>query len=63
MFIPTENNEIPFQNAVRCAIATYTDKIISSDTDLISVCFYGTNQKKNLNEFENIFVLQVIERK
>ena len=59
MFQPNEKDEIPFQNAVKCAIATMTDKIISSDTDLLGVCFYGTKKKKNLNEFDHIYVQQV----
>lgn len=59
MFKPNDKDEIPFKNSLKCAIATMTDKIISSDTDLLGVCFYGTEQKKNLNEFENIYVLQV----
>jgi ATP-dependent DNA helicase 2 subunit 1 len=59
MFVPTERDEIPFRNAIKCAIATMTDKIISSDTDLLGICFYGTDQKKNMNEFDNLYVLQV----
>ena len=59
MFEPNERDEIPFHNAVKCAIATMTDKIISSDTDLLGICFYGTSDKKNLNEFDNLYVLQV----
>lgn len=42
MFIKTENNEIPFYNALKCAISTLTDKIISSENDLIGICLYGT---------------------
>lgn len=61
MFKPNDKGEVPFRNALKCAIATMTDKIISSDTDLLGVCFYGTEQKKNLNEFENIYVLQVFD--
>ena len=59
MFEPNERDEVPFHNAVKCAIATMTDKIISSDTDLLGVCFYGTTQKQNLNEFDHLYVLQV----
>lgn len=59
MFEPNEREEIPFQNAVKCAIATLTDKIISSDADLVGVCFYGTKEKNNPNEFENIYIFQV----
>jgi ATP-dependent DNA helicase 2 subunit 1 len=42
MFVPNDDGEVPFQMAVQCAIATLSDKIISSDSDLVGVCFYGT---------------------
>jgi hypothetical protein len=42
MFVKNDDDEIPFHNAVKCAISTITDKIISSENDLIGVCFYGT---------------------
>jgi hypothetical protein len=42
MFEMNDRGEVPFQNAVKCAIATLTDKIISSENDLVGVCFYGT---------------------
>lgn len=42
MFLQNDRGEIPFENALKCAIATLTDKIISSENDLVGVCFYGT---------------------
>jgi hypothetical protein len=42
MFELNDRGEMPFHNAVKCAIATLTDKIISSENDLVGVCFYGT---------------------
>jgi len=57
MFEPTENKEIPFNNAIKCLIQTITDKIITSDSDLIGICLYNTEKKKNINDFENIFIL------
>jgi hypothetical protein len=42
MFERNDRGEMPFHNAVKCAIATLTDKIISSENDLVGVCFYGT---------------------
>lgn len=42
MFELNDRGEVPFHNAVKCAIATLTDKIISSENDLVGVCFYGT---------------------
>ena len=42
MFKANERGEIPFHNAIKCVISTITDKIISSENDLIGICFYGT---------------------
>lgn len=42
MFEENDAGEVPFVNAVKCAIATLTDKIISSDSDLLGIAFYGT---------------------
>jgi hypothetical protein len=42
MFELNDRGEVPFHNAVKCAIATLTDKTISSENDLVGVCFYGT---------------------
>lgn len=71
MFEKNERDEIPFHNAIKCAIATLTDKIISSENDLLGICFYGTvnyqiltdhqKSKKNPNEFENIYVFSELE--
>lgn len=78
MFEKNEKDEIPFENALKCVISTYTDKIISSDSDLLAVCFYGTvccavisvlyiltrtiqKEKKNLNDFPYIYVLQDLD--
>ena len=47
MFEKNERGEIPFYNAVKCAVATLTDKIISSDSDLIGICFFGTVSNRN----------------
>eukprot|EP01133_Synstelium_polycarpum_P007225 gene7225-8394_t len=52
----TSTNEQPFANAIKCLIQTITDKIISSDGDLIGLCFFGTDKSKNINDFENIYV-------
>lgn len=42
MFVEDENGEKPFHNAIRCAAEALQDKIISSDSDLVGICFYGT---------------------
>jgi len=57
MFVKNEDGEIPFDNAIKCAISTLTDKIISSENDLIAVCFYGTREKRNPNDFDSIYLL------
>ncbi|GAM24158.1 hypothetical protein SAMD00019534_073330, partial [Acytostelium subglobosum LB1] len=49
--------ERAFDNAIKCLIQTITDKIITSDSDLIGLCLYGTDKNKNLNDFENIYVM------
>jgi ATP-dependent DNA helicase 2 subunit 1 len=61
MFEETLESEIPFHIAVKCAISTLTDKIISSESDLVGVCFYGTREKNNPNDFENIFVFSELD--
>eukprot|EP01117_Protostelium_nocturnum_P007205 TRINITY_DN2579_c0_g2_i1.p1 TRINITY_DN2579_c0_g2~~TRINITY_DN2579_c0_g2_i1.p1 ORF type:complete len:759 (-),score=325.99 TRINITY_DN2579_c0_g2_i1:69-2345(-) len=61
MFVPNELGEIPFHNAIKCAVATLTDKIISSDSDLLGICFYGTKNKRNSNEFEGVYVFHELD--
>ncbi len=61
MFEKNEQQEVPFFNAIKCAIATLTDKIISSDSDLVGICFYGTRQKKNPNEFDGVYVFMDLD--
>lgn len=60
MFVKNESGEIPFQMSLHCAISLLSDKIISSDSDLLGICFYGTREKRNPNNFENICVFQGI---
>ncbi|KAH3755963.1 beach protein [Pelomyxa schiedti] len=55
--VSPDGGEIPFYNAIKCAVATLKDKIISSDDDLLAVCLFSTREKRNLNEFEGIYVL------
>ncbi len=42
MYRKNAEGEIPLHSAIKCAVATLTDKIISSENDLVGVCFYGT---------------------
>eukprot|EP01130_Rhizamoeba_saxonica_P004296 TRINITY_DN1757_c0_g1_i2.p1 TRINITY_DN1757_c0_g1~~TRINITY_DN1757_c0_g1_i2.p1 ORF type:complete len:584 (+),score=125.86 TRINITY_DN1757_c0_g1_i2:348-2099(+) len=57
----TIDEEQHFFNAVRCCIAAYSDKIISSASDLLGVCLYGTREKKNPMDFNNIYVFQDLD--
>lgn len=58
---PTEEGDLPILCAIRCAIDTLCDKIISSENDLAAVCFYGTEQKSNINDVENLITLQELD--
>lgn len=42
MMRPNDAGTIPFEMGLDAAILTLTDKIISSENDLLGVCFYGT---------------------
>lgn len=64
-FIPfTENDFLLTLTCVRffqCIRNVYTSKIISSDRDLLSVVFYGTENNKNSADFKHIYVLQDLD--
>ncbi|KFU99358.1 X-ray repair cross-complementing protein 5, partial [Tauraco erythrolophus] len=45
----------------QCIRNVYTSKIISSDRDLLSVVFYGTEKNKNSADFKHIYVLQELD--
>ncbi|KAF9431936.1 X-ray repair cross-complementing protein 6 [Entomortierella beljakovae] len=61
MLEPTEDGDVPFYTAIKCAMTVQLNKIISSDSDLVGVVLYGTEKSKNANNFENIYVLQDLE--
>ncbi|ORZ22807.1 SPOC like C-terminal domain-containing protein [Lobosporangium transversale] len=61
MLKASEDGEIPFYTAIKCAMAVQLNKIISSESDLVGVIFYGTEKSKNANNFEHIYVLQDLE--
>jgi hypothetical protein len=42
MYRKNAQGEIPLHSAIKCAIATLTEKIISNENDLVGICFYGT---------------------
>jgi hypothetical protein len=37
----------------------YQHKIYGSDKDLLSIVFFGTETKKNCNDFAHVYVIQV----
>lgn len=60
----TENYFLLILTCVRffqCIRNVYTSKIISSDRDLLSVVFYGTENNKNSADFKHIYVLQELD--
>uniref|UniRef100_A0A8B9Q1B9 X-ray repair cross complementing 6 n=1 Tax=Apteryx owenii TaxID=8824 RepID=A0A8B9Q1B9_APTOW len=63
MFESYENEEVftPFDMTMQCIRNVYTSKIISSDRDLLSVVFYGTEKNKNSADFKRVYVLQELD--
>ncbi|XP_071954852.1 X-ray repair cross-complementing protein 5-like [Antedon mediterranea] len=51
-----------FDLCIKCARSVLSNKIISSDKDLIGVVFFGTDKHQNKNDFKHIFVLQDLEQ-
>ncbi|XP_072829702.1 X-ray repair cross-complementing protein 6 isoform X2 [Vicugna pacos] len=56
-----EDELTPFDMSIQCIQSVYTNKIISSDRDLLAVVFYGTKKDKNSVNFKNIYVLQELD--
>ncbi|XP_060045036.1 X-ray repair cross-complementing protein 6 [Erinaceus europaeus] len=56
-----EDGLTPFDMSIQCIQSVYTNKIISSDRDLLAVVFYGTEKDKNSVNFKNIYVLQELD--
>ncbi|KAM3673982.1 X-ray repair cross-complementing protein 6 isoform 2-T2 [Ammospiza maritima maritima] len=61
MFESHGEAETPFDMTIQCIRNVYTSKIISSDRDLLSVVFYGTENNKNSVDFKHIYVLQELD--
>uniref|UniRef100_A0A8D0VDH4 Ku domain-containing protein n=1 Tax=Sus scrofa TaxID=9823 RepID=A0A8D0VDH4_PIG len=62
MFESQDEDELtPFDMSIQCIQSVYTNKIISSDRDLLAVVFYGTKKDKNSVNFKNIYVLQELD--
>nr|XP_004610780.1 unnamed protein product [Sorex araneus] len=56
-----EDGLTPFDMSIQCIQSVYTNKIISSDRDLLAVVFYGTEKEKNSVDFKHIYVLQELD--
>lgn len=56
MFVPDAEGQRPFHQVLRAVIQTFRNKILTSGTDLISVCFYGTREKDNPSDLPNILL-------
>lgn len=54
--------ETPFTNALQVASAVYSDKIISSGTDLVGICFFGTREKNNDFNFPHVYLLHDLDQ-
>ena len=50
-----------FDIACRCAASVVSDKIISSDGDLVAACLYGTFQTRNSSDFKNVTVVSELD--
>ncbi|KFQ86621.1 X-ray repair cross-complementing protein 5, partial [Phoenicopterus ruber ruber] len=61
MFESDGDEVTPFDMTIQCIRNVYTSKIISSDKDLLSVVFYGTEKNKNSADFKYIYVLQELD--
>ncbi|KFV42180.1 X-ray repair cross-complementing protein 5, partial [Tyto alba] len=61
MFESVGDEMTPFDMTIQCVRNVYTSKIISSDRDLLSVVFYGTEKNKNLADFKHVYVLQELD--
>ncbi|KAI8354817.1 SPOC like C-terminal domain-containing protein [Mortierella sp. GBAus27b] len=60
MLKASEDGEIPFYTAIKCAMTVQLNKIISSESDLVGIILYGTKSKNSTN-FEHIYVLQDLD--
>lgn len=47
---------------LQAAIDTLEARIIEREGDLLSFVFFGTNQKQNSNDFDNIVVFSPLDR-
>ncbi|XP_041472414.1 X-ray repair cross-complementing protein 6-like [Lytechinus variegatus] len=51
-----------FEMSIECAKTVLSNKIISSEKDLVGVVFFGTEKDKNSGSFKHIYVLQDLDQ-
>ncbi|XP_030845422.1 X-ray repair cross-complementing protein 6 isoform X2 [Strongylocentrotus purpuratus] len=51
-----------FEMSIECAKTVLSNKIISSDKDLVGVVFFGTEKDKNSGSFKHIYALQDLDQ-
>jgi len=51
----------PFFYAIKSVADMYCDKVMTSDNDLVGTVLYGTNEKKNQFDFENVYILHDLD--
>jgi ATP-dependent DNA helicase 2 subunit 1 len=62
MFRPRDNAEESwFELSIRCSKNVLSNKIISSDKDLIGVVFFATEKHRNSSDFNHVYVLQELD--
>jgi ATP-dependent DNA helicase 2 subunit 1 len=56
MFVADADGALPFHQVLRAVIQTFRNKILTSGSDLLSVCFFGTREKDNPSDLPNILL-------
>ncbi|XP_058093568.1 ATP-dependent DNA helicase 2 subunit KU70 [Magnolia sinica] len=67
MFYPAANaedekSETPFHVAVNCISQALRTQIINSSYDEVTICFFNTREKRNLQDLNGVYVFNVLER-
>ncbi|XP_047336399.1 ATP-dependent DNA helicase 2 subunit KU70 [Impatiens glandulifera] len=57
-----ESEETHFHVAINCVAQALKTQIINSSYDEVAICFFNTREKKNLQDLNGVFVVQVPER-
>ncbi|XP_071477796.1 X-ray repair cross-complementing protein 5-like [Diadema antillarum] len=57
-----EDDRSHFEMCIECAKSVLSNKIISSEKDLMGVVFFGTDKDKNNASFKYIYVLQELDQ-